>query len=207
MPLIAQPMRHSSMALAHYSRQVRIILLGDSHLARVRRDLPRLACRESDCSGSGNAEILNAAVGGAFASDLRKQAATVGVRRGDRVVISIGTNDAAPWKQVTLADVTRQVEDFLVSITAERLVYLTPPGVDEVHLKGLKDRTNAAMATYGVVIADRLSKVGAIVVHGQELVKALGSNAFADDGVHLSGHGYDAVLPALASALCGGRHA
>jgi hypothetical protein len=76
---------------------VRLVLLGDSHLARVRRDLHRLRG-----GGSTEVEIVNAAVGGAFVSDLAEQALEVGLQPGDRVAVSVGTNDAAPWKQIPL---------------------------------------------------------------------------------------------------------
>ena len=68
---------------------MRIVLLGDSHLARIKRELPRLG--ES---------VLNAAVGGATVLDLEAQANGAVLTAEDVVVVSVGTNDGAPWKKV-----------------------------------------------------------------------------------------------------------
>jgi hypothetical protein len=56
---------------------MRIVCLGDSHLARVRRDLPVLG-----------PDVCNAAEGGASALDLIVQATSAGVREDDLVVVS-----------------------------------------------------------------------------------------------------------------------
>lgn len=45
-------------------------------------------------------DVCNAAEGGASALDLLAQATRAAVDEGDLVVVSVGTNDAAPWKQV-----------------------------------------------------------------------------------------------------------
>lgn len=187
---------------------MRIVLLGDSHLARVRRDLGRLVCAAAGCAASAKPEVVNAAVGGAFAADLVQQAAAVGLGPLDRVALSVGTNDAAPWKQVALAHVRRHVDAFLSATAVARLVYLSPPGVDETSLAatGLaarRDRTNECMDAYGRAIAERLHHAGAEIVDGRALLDSLGRAGFADDGLHLNGRAYDVVLPALASALCG----
>jgi hypothetical protein len=68
---------------------VRIVFLGDSHLARVRRDVSIVG-----------PDVCNAAEGGATALDLVPQAAGAAVEEDDLVVFSVGTNDAAPWRQV-----------------------------------------------------------------------------------------------------------
>lgn len=182
---------------------MRIVLLGDSHLSRVRRDLGRLACCAADCAGSAPPQILNAATGGATTADLPQQAADAGLRSDDRVVVSIGTNDAAPWKRVAFERVRAQLDDFLAGLAVARLVYLCPPGFDKVRLRNQGHKANDALALYASAIAGRLSAAGATLVDGHRLVKNLGDAAFADDGMHLTGRGYDAVLPALARALCG----
>ena len=72
---------------------MRVVLLGDSHLARLRRELPRLG--ES---------VVNAAVGGATVLDLEAQADRVGLAPDDAVVVSVGTNDAATRNEVPVLD-------------------------------------------------------------------------------------------------------
>ena len=176
---------------------MRLVLLGDSHLARVRRDLDRLACGEAVHTG-----ILNAAIGGSDAHDVLAQAVTAGVDNNDRVAVSIGTNDAAPWKQVPLADGVRRVQEFLAEFRPERLIYLASPGVDEARLDREHDRTNEAMAGYSAAYSAAFTAAGATTLDTRALLAPLGSAAFVDDGVHLSGRAYALLLPALRDALC-----
>lgn len=179
---------------------MRIVLLGDSHLDRVRRDLHRLAPEPG-------AEVVNAAVGGSFAFELLGQAHGVHLRPEDAVVVSVGTNDAAPWKAVPPYDFEanlRELLDHLVELGTPRrgrLVYLTPPGVDEARLEGPGDRTGAVVASYAAIGARLTTAAGGRVVDALALLAPLGAAAYLDDGVHLTGAAYDLLLPALADAL------
>jgi lysophospholipase L1-like esterase len=174
--------------------RVRVVLLGDSHLARVRRDLDRIGT-----------DVVNAAVGGACTRDLLPQARSAGVTGDDVLVVSIGSNDAAPWKAVPLEEAVGLVEAFLSSVPRAGLVLVTSPGVDEEVLTGANDRTNAVLASYAAALADRFTAAGAVVVDGALLLAPLGSAAFADDGLHLTGAAYDLLLPALAAAIVESR--
>lgn len=169
----------------------RVVLLGDSHLARLRRDLARL----------GDGEVVNAAEGGGFASDLLPQARRVEVGASDVVVVSVGTNDAAPWKQVPLERVLGEVRAFLAEVPVDRLVYVLPPGVDEARLTGVGDRTQELLAGYGQAISELLAERRAVIVDTPALLADVGPDAFADDGLHLSGLGYGALVPALRDAI------
>jgi lysophospholipase L1-like esterase len=174
---------------------VRIVLLGDSHLARVRRDLDRLTGADAPM------RVVNAAVGGAFTSDLVAQAVGTEVAAEDRVAVSVGTNDAAPWKQLPLAEAVDNVTSFVTDFRPTRLVYLSPPGVDEQRLAGPNDRAVSLMAAYGEAISQVFLAAGATVVDAAALLAPLGPRAFVGDGMHLSGAAYDVVLPALREAL------
>jgi lysophospholipase L1-like esterase len=169
---------------------VRIVLLGDSHLARIRRELPRLG-----------ENVLNAAVGGATVRDLGKQAADAGLTATDVAVVSVGTNDGAPWKAVPVDAFRRQLGTFLASSDARRWVVVTPPGVDEERLKAHGDRTNAVLNAYRGATVAAAQAASALLVDSADLLRPLGSRAFSDDGLHLSGEGYRRLLPALAAAV------
>ena len=177
---------------------MRIVLLGDSHLARVRRDLDRLTC-----GGPAQPSILNVAAGGAFASDLAAQSTAARVGAEDRVAVSVGTNDAAPWKQVPLDEALGHIQQFLATVRPRRLVYLCPPGVDEDRLDMGNDRTDEVTARYSAVFCRAFTAAGARTVDAPTLLAPLGRRAFVADGVHLSGRGYDVILPALRSAVWG----
>lgn len=169
---------------------MRTVLLGDSHLARVRRRL--------DVIG---ADVLNAAVGGASVQALGVQAVTAGLRSDDIVVVSVGTNDAAPWKQVPLADFSTLLSEWVRSIDVDGWVYVAPPGVDERRLTGPGDRTNQVIDSYRAVAIEVFGSAGARVVRADRLLAPLGPAAFVDDGLHLTGRAYDLVLPAIAAAV------
>jgi lysophospholipase L1-like esterase len=167
----------------------RVVLLGDSHLARVRRDLGRIGD-----------DVRNAAVGGASSRDLRDQAAPVDWRADDRVVVSVGSNDAAPWKQVPVAEFAALLAELLGSLPAARL-YVAPPGVVEDRLTGDPDRTNALMDVYRDAAVAVCEDAGVRVLRADRLLAPLGAAAFAADGLHLSGEGYDVLLAGLAGLL------
>jgi lysophospholipase L1-like esterase len=170
----------------------RVVLLGDSHLARV--EAPDLLAPEG-------VPVLKAAEGGAGAGDLIGQARGAGVRGDDVLVVSVGTNDAAPWKLLAIDDYTDALRDFLDEVRPSRLVLLVPPGVDEARLAGHADRTNRGVATYAERAASLFGAAGAHVLEAWALLAPLQQRAFVDDGVHLSDAGYDVLVPALREAI------
>lgn len=171
-------------------RDVRIVLLGDSHLARIKRDLPRLG-----------QNVANAAVGGATIHDLDAQAVAASIGHDDVLVLSIGTNDSAPWQAVPLGAFAEALERFLGSWDVRRWVIILPPGVDESRLDNAVDRTNALLSEYRAAEIGAAVTVDARLVDSRALLLPLGSRAFAQDGLHLSGKGYGVLLPALASVI------
>ena len=172
---------------------MRVVLLGDSHLARVRRDLHRLAPPQAD-------SVVNAAVGGAVAGALRLQALDVPVAPTDAVVVSIGTNDAAPWSTVTPEQFRRAVEAFL-EIPAAVRVLLAPPGLDAGAGSIDPGRRPDEAAVYSHIVVDLFDAAAATVVDSPALLAPLASSAYADDGLHLTGAAYDVLLPAIRAAL------
>ena len=169
---------------------MRVVLLGDSHLARVRRDLHRIG-----------PDVRNAARGGARAPDLLLQAMSASVTGSDVVVVSIGTNDAAPWKQVPVESFASLVLECLGSVPVGRRIYVAPPGVDERRLTGPNDRTNATIDEYREAAVSACGEVDARVVRADRVIEPLGAGAFVSDGLHLSGPAYRLVLPAIAEAV------
>ena len=168
---------------------MRIVLLGDSHLARIKRELPRLG--ES---------VLNAAVGGATVLDLEAQANGAVLTAEDVVVVSVGTNDGAPWKKVPEHDFHRTLTDFVMSRRVRAWVVMAPPGVDESRV-GAGDRTNAVLSAYCAAAAAVAESVSGRLIASRAVLQPLGSRAFNRDGVHLSGSGYRLLLSALTKAV------
>jgi lysophospholipase L1-like esterase len=169
---------------------MRVVFLGDSHLARVRRDLSIVG-----------PDVCNAAEGGSSALDLLAQAAKASIEEDDLVVVSVGTNDAAPWKEVPVTVFAEAVFHCMQSVAARRWIYVAPPGVDESRLTGLHDRTNAVLDEYRDAAVSACHDAGALVVHTERVIRPLGAGAFVSDGLHLSGRAYKVVLPAIAEAV------
>lgn len=165
--------------------------MGDSHLARLRRGLETFP-----------GEVRNAAEGGASSRDLLRQADAVGVLPSDVVVLSVGTNDAAPWKQVPVSEFAQALSTLVASHPPRGWVLVAPPGVVEERLTGGPDRTNAVIDDYRHAAIEVCEGVGGAVVRTDLLLAALGAKAFADDGVHLNGAGYRVLVPAIVAA-CG----
>jgi len=166
---------------------VTVLLLGDSHLARIRRDLTRIA-----------PGVTNRAAGGAFARDLAGQAAGLELASYDAVVVSVGTNDAAPWKRAT--DFESVVAEFVASRPGVAWVFVRSPGVEESRNSGSGDRTNRELAEYADVAAALFTGAGGEVIDAPALLNELGPAAFTDDGVHLTAAAYDVLIPELARA-------
>ncbi|WP_162260792.1 SGNH/GDSL hydrolase family protein [Nocardioides sp. Soil805] len=168
---------------------MRTVLVGDSHLARLRRELPRLS-----------GDVRNAAEGGASSRDLLRQAGAVGLHDSDTVVLSVGTNDAAPWKNVPVSEFVQTLSTFMASQSPRRWVLVAPPGVVEGRLSGARDRTNAVIDEYRLAAIEVCEGVGGHVVRTDLLLESSGAKAFAEDGVHLNGTGYRVLVPAITSA-------
>lgn len=173
-----------------------LLLLGDSHLSRVRRT--RLRRLEA---ASGH-RVLNAAVGGASVLDLAAQ--LDGVRPADVAMVSVGTNDAAPWKQVAIGTFRATFAALLPRVPAARVVYVGSPGVDEHRLSRAKDRTNARLREYVEAAADTVRLHGGEFLDTAALLAQVEGDVFEDDGVHLNKAGYDALLAALAAGAGAG---
>lgn len=156
---------------------MRVVLLGDSHLARLGRPLPLLG-----------PDVVNAAVGGAVATDVPAQAFAVPVLPDDVAVLSVGTNDGMPGYAVTPGSMASALVDLVDRVHPARWVYVVPP-LPESGEHG--EAARAVLATTGVLA----------VVDAPALLAPLGARAFLEDGLHLTAAAYDVVLPAIAAAV------
>jgi lysophospholipase L1-like esterase len=176
-----------------YGRVREVVLAGDSHLTPsskwgTRKLGPRL--RDQGYS------VVELAKGG-----LTSQQALVlydGPWPSPVVVLSLGANDAAPWKQVPLTDFVANVGR--LAGRAERPIILTPAPVCECRQAG---RANAVLRRYADAAEDVASRVGASVVpvfdHLLRLMEG-DVDLHVADGVHLNDRAYD-ELELLVSPL------
>ena len=170
---------------------MRIVLIGDSHLARLNNDLGSLVATP----------VIDAAQGGASIGDALRQASSIHVDANDIVVLSIGTNDAAPWKQTSLDAFSDGLDQLKDSFDLRRWIYMTPPGVDESRLSGSSNRTNVVMEIYRDEAITVLRSAGASILPSHEVIAEQGTLAFSSDGVHLTEAAYSLLLPEIAKAI------
>ncbi len=172
---------------------MRIVLLGDSHLAHVQEDLHRIG-----------SDVVNAAVGGSIVLDLPEQARGVGLRPDDTVVVSIGTNDAATWRPEDPDTFEQHLSAFVEHLEVARLVLVTTPGVDLERKDDATVEFAHALGEHARVATAIFTAARAEVIDASALVEPVGAGAFLDDGLHLAPAGYDVVLPAIAEAVGSG---
>ena len=167
-----------------------IALVGDSHLtdtssAPVRKLGPLL--RDAGWT------VTTFAVGG-----LTTRAALAAPRpygEFDWTVLSFGTNDAAPWKAVPLAEFTSNLE-LLLSTATGRLVVLGPGPVSEA--AAATGRTNDLLRAYSAAAASVAAAYGGAFV---DLALLLDERHLRDDGVHLDQLGYDVLAQHLRALM------
>ncbi|MGW5361771.1 SGNH/GDSL hydrolase family protein [Actinopolymorpha pittospori] len=176
-----------------------VLLLGDSHLARIRGERTRHVERET------NRRVVNAAVGGANSLDLARQ--LNGHRPADTVVVSVGTNDAAPWKEVPLARFGMELTRLLADLPESRLIYLTSPGVDDRRLTGPGDRTNAVVQRYSAAAAKIFAEHGGTTLDVRSTLSGVSFEVYESDGVHLTHRAYERLLTELVQRIGPAPHA
>ncbi|MCL8024710.1 SGNH/GDSL hydrolase family protein [Nocardioides bruguierae] len=173
---------------------MRIVLLGDSHLAR-------LGVRAAEIGAQApGVEVVDGAVGGALAADLAAQVRAHAVTPEDVVVLSIGTNDAAPAAATPRETFRTHLTAVVDLVRARRWVYVMPPGVVPGR-PGVQGRTNAALSWYAQTAEQVFRARRGWVVETRDLLETLGEAAFDEDGLHLSEAAYDVLVPELAAAV------
>lgn len=172
----------------------RIVLLGDSHLAKFNR----ARIHRLQHSLGGGRVVVNHAYGGATALDLLPQLEQIASHPGDILVVSVGTNDLARWKQVPLPRFRQAVLDVLRHTASHRTIFVLPPPLDPI-------RQHAARPTQVRTPDEQLlylDELIALTRAGTVETIALPADDIHDtDGVHLNEHGYDLLIAALAQLL------
>lgn len=150
-------------------------------------------------------DVYNCAVGGWDTNDCVAKAAYISKLEPDVLVISLGTNDAAPWKQVPLEKFKENIPKIFDEFKGAKIVYFLPAPVDEVKIakldakrsiKGIKEYYDAAKEacdTYGVSYIDSFEVFKPLLDSGEEY--------HVEDGVHFNDFAYGIIAEELANAL------
>ena len=167
-----------------------VLLAGDSHLGRLTK--PWLAALEELVPG---VDALNCAFGGATSADLARHAPKLARIGAHATVVSVGTNDSAPWKIVPVAEFRRNLESAFGAL-GPRVAYLSPPPHDDPR------RAEADVPAYEAAAREVCTAAGAAYVDLRALFEPLDDRHEAD-GLHLNDAGCEALVPAIAAALAG----
>ncbi|RJS46946.1 SGNH/GDSL hydrolase family protein [Nocardioides cavernaquae] len=163
---------------------MRVLMLGDSQLARLAR-YPRLIARET----------TNRAVGGATAPEVLDQLGELDPAGYDVVLLGVGTNDAGS-RPVPLPHFLAAIESVIGRLAGTPLVFVTSPGAD-ARAVGYDD---AHMARYAVEASAVVRAAGGTVVETPAVIARLGRAGRTPDGIHISQLGHLLYVPALRRA-------
>ncbi|MCW2922197.1 MAG: GDSL-like Lipase/Acylhydrolase [Thermoleophilia bacterium] len=162
-----------------------LLLLGDSLLAEI--SWRRTATIEQRL-GPGWM-TLNSATSGFTAEQSLRQAAHHARIRPTAVLVSLGTNDAAPDRGVEVESFERNLHELLAAFAEARLLLLLPPGMHDPGVDAYRDAASRIATRSGAATIDGRALA--------ERVAEAGEAPFVEDGVHLT----DAMYTALADEL------
>lgn len=170
-----------------------VVLVGDSHLANIS------GARLLDLEKAAGCRVVNGAVGGANVHDLAGQVARF--RPFGILVVSVGTNDAAPWKRVPLPDFRVKAVETLGLLRSCRVIYVAALGVDDARLPEPDDRFDAELQRYASAGMEVFGSSGGTVIDLAVELSSIRADAFEPDGVHLTTAAYDVVVRVLGEAI------
>lgn len=163
---------------------MRVLLLGDSQLARLAR-YPLPVARE----------VVNRAVGGANAHDLPGQYADLDLAAFDAVLLGIGTNDAGT-RPVPMEEFVAAVGEVVARAGSTPVVLVASPGAD-ARASGYDD---AHMASYAAAARSVVEAAGGSFFDTPRLLAPLGSLGRLPDGIHVGKAAHLVYIPALRRA-------
>ncbi len=108
----------------------KLVLYGDSLFAQTGKDRIKLFEKIlPDC------DVYNCAVGGWNTNDCVEKAPYIAKLQPDVLVVSLGTNDAAPWKQVSLETFVSNISKIVNSFSKSKIIWFLPTPIDEAKAK------------------------------------------------------------------------
>lgn len=177
-----------------------LVLFGDSLFGQLGKH--RIVALESVLK---DYDVYNCAAGGWDTNDCVQKAPFIAKLKPDLAVISLGTNDAAPWKQVPLDKFKQNLPKIFASFSGSKIIYFLPPPVDASKPREVsKEITNENVRPYhdaakeiceqhNVGIIDSFAKFIPMLDSGEEY--------HIEDGVHLNDLAYNVFAKELAKVL------
>jgi lysophospholipase L1-like esterase len=164
---------------------MRVLMLGDSHLARL-----------GPYGWTTARETVNRAVGGAVSTQLFDQLGDLDPGAFDTILFSVGTNDAGSLP-VPLPDFLANVRTLLDRLAGTPVVFVASPGTDPRAV----EYDDAHIARYADEAAALVRSAGGAVLDTRRLMAPLGRRGRMADGLHISKAGHAVLIPALRRAV------
>ncbi len=177
----------------------KLVLFGDSLFARIGKEL--INKLENKLPGY---DIYNCAAGGWNTDDAVKKSPFIASLKADIVVISLGLNDAAPWKQVPLPNFEKNMNKILHNFKNSRIIFFLPPPVNVSKELGDTKRLNEIGVDYYEIAKKICSKNKVEIIDSWKLFTRLlekGKDYHIEDGVHINDFGYDIFIDQLAKTV------
>lgn len=173
-----------------------VILFGDSLLARWRKE----QIEEFEQSLDGDFMVYNCATAGVNSSDLIKKGEYIARLKPEIVVLSVGLNDAAPWKRIAHNDFTKNIKQLLQFFSDSKIIFLLPTPIFEASRISPNDRNNSDIGEYRDIIKSEC-EIGSTrcVDVWQEFVEAAtrDSTFYDQDRVHFGEAGFNIIADKL----------
>ena len=176
----------------------KLVLFGDSLFAHLSKSyLLELEGRLKEY------DIYNCAVGGWDSGDCVKKGPYIASLEADTVVISVGTNDASPWKQVDINALKNNIISLIQIFNGSKLMFFLPPPINEDVLSKdskRKSLTNDLMKQYHDSIKEICVSQNVTYVDSWSVFMPMiesGNDYHVEDGIHLNEEAYDVLFDEL----------
>ncbi len=180
----------------------KLVLFGDSLLAHVSKD--EVLIFESKLP---DYDVYNCAVGGWDSNDCVKKALYIAGLQPDLVILSVGTNDASPWKAVDIQTFTENLKKIFGIFGTSKILYFLPPAINGSILSEHPKRkalTNILMKQYHDHAKKVCQEMNVAYFDSWSVLKPLmdsGKDYHNEDGIHFSDEGYKVIITELSKAV------
>lgn len=174
----------------------KVLLIGDSHLARLNRieegDPGRFFKRELP-----SIEIVDLSSGGANVRDGYEALSEYTLEKEGLAFVMFGTNDAASWKQVPIDEFKSKYSEIVKTLSSKKVktVVVTPPPVD-TDKQTPPGRSNETLNQYSEVVRKVANNSGVVLIDLFTLIsiEMKKNDIHLKDGVHLDRDGYKILI-------------
>ncbi len=178
----------------------KLVLFGDSLFAQAGKH--RVIIFENALPGY---DVYNCAAGGWNTNDCVKKAPYIAKLKADVVVISLGTNDAAPYKQVPIDEFISNIPPILGAFKDSKIIWHLPTPVDQTKSNTFgKEIPNDVVKKYHDAAKKVCEEHGVEVIDSFSIFKPMldaGEVYHNEDGVHYIDKTYEIIAQELAKIL------